>query len=381
MKPQRIFIGVLDWGLGHATRCMPMIDRFIAQDKEVVLGSNGRALSLFRRTYPKLLTLELPPYQMTYTRGNQQTGHIIKQVPRLLGTIRKEHQVMKSYVEKYDIHTIISDNRYGIWHSAIPSVFITHQLSPVLPSSISFLRPWVHAIHKRFIGKFDECWIPDLAGETNLSGSLGHVKHMAPNFFYIGLLSRFYGVPYPEKYTMHELRGKKPDILVVISGPEPQRSMLEEKVLSQAKKISNWVWIVGGKTESNDIFVDEKHSVIQLAFLGTQDLCKALQEADWIISRSGYSSLMDYEALGLTNVVLVPTPGQTEQEYLGEKLHREGKYITFDQGELALQNIISLPPIKSANSNVLYDPDITARHLEEWLARIANHTSNLRTKT
>ncbi len=366
MKPLRIMIAALDWGLGHATRCVPIIDYLRDRQHEVILASSGRALKFWQRTYPDLECLELPAYSVTYTSENKQLFHLVTQFPRLFKVIRAEHQMLGDFMLQTPLDAIISDNRYGLWHPQANTVFICHQLAPVLPGIFSTLRPWLYRYHRSWLARFQECWIPDTADKPGLSGSLSHGWKLPEPSHFIGPLSRFYHHKRPGDFTNPGLRGKIPEVLAVISGPEPQRSILEEKVYQQSCQIDQWVWIVGGKTEIHEVEVEEDRKCIKISFLGTNDLYLALSLAKVVVSRSGYSSLMDYQAIRISRLILIPTPGQTEQEYLAEMMSVNAHCITVSQDGLDLPLLLSNTSWKEENKVLLMHTDISNR-LDSWL--------------
>jgi len=365
----RIMVAALDWGLGHATRCVPVIDHLLARQHEVILASSGRALKLWQHTYPDLECLELPGYSVTYTKHNKQLLHLAIQVPRLLKVIRAEHQLLEELILHNRLDAVISDNRYGLWHSQINTVFICHQLAPVLPGIIRVLRPWLYRYHRNWLERFHECWIPDTIDAPGLSGTMSHGWQLPEHTHYTGPLSRFYHRKRPSDFIDPSLKGKMPEILAVISGPERQRSILEEKVYQQSRQIDQWVWIVGGKTEVNEVEVEEDRKCIKISFLGTDDLCLALSLAKVVVSRPGYSSLMDYQAIRVSRLILIPTPGQTEQEYLAEMMAAHSHGIAVSQDALDLPLLLSNTSWKEENEVLPMQTDISNR-LDSWLRRL-----------
>lgn len=336
----RVWVGALDWGLGHATRCIPVVDFLRNRGIEVFLGGAGESLELLRDTYPKLPALDLPAYKVAYSRQGKQLQKIGSQIPRLLQVIRREKQALARWIHTHAIEGIISDNRYGCWHPQIPSVFICHQLSPHLPRYLRVFQPTLAQVHQRFLSKFNDIWVPDFPGEASLSGNLSLPAKPLSKLSHLGPLSRFYPYqPTHNEFSFEELQGSKPDVLAVLSGPEPQRSMLEKELLQQLHSYPGTHWIVQGIWRDANIQAHGNCTLIP--HMGTDDLYLALTQAQWVIARSGYSSLMDFSALGLTRVLLIPTPGQTEQEYLAEKIHQQGIAEVAKQERLDLSHILS----------------------------------------
>ena len=290
-----------------------------------MLASDGRALELLRQEFPELTTLPLPSYNIRYHSPNM-VGNMAWQLPNILRAIYLEHRQIQKYILAYGIQGIVSDNRYGCHSSRVPSVFLTHQLFIKIP--FRPLEKFVRWVNLRFIRNFDECWMPDVAGEPNLSGELGHSSAGFRSFKnfgslkYLGALSRM----------QHFETEKKYDAIAVLSGPEPQRSFLEQETIEQAKKLPHCFLIVQGKTEKQERFSIGKNIEI-VSYLTSENLNKAILASGIFIGRSGYSTIMDLAKLGKP-ALLIPTPGQTEQEYLAGKFFQEGFFNTQKQGEI-----------------------------------------------
>jgi len=216
---KKIIVAPLDWGLGHATRCIPVINELQEQGACVVVVSNGRALELLKKEFPCLAYFDVPGYDIKYPENGNMMGKIILSVPKIASRIRKEHKKLNEIIEKEDIDGVISDNRYGLWSDKVYSVFMTHQLYIKSPKGVSMLDPLIYKLNKRYISKFDECWVPDMEGDINLSGELSHKNDAALNTSFIGPLSRF------RKHKDIEQNDFIYDLIAIISGPEPQRSL------------------------------------------------------------------------------------------------------------------------------------------------------------
>lgn len=332
-RVKKILVAPLEWGLGHATRCMPIIDAILEMGHDVILGGDGRSLQLLRDAYPELLYIPLASYGITYSKNNSQIGAMASQIPQILQAIRKEHQQLEEAIGKMNIDGVISDNRYGLWSKQVPTAFICHQLQIRLP--FPFLEPLLYQLHRRFINRFSQCWVPDFRDSQSLSGIMGHPKHLPPNTKYIGPLSRFSNPKQPlQFYSYPELNLRTPDIVAILSGPEPQRSLLESTIEVQARQQDREIWIIQGKPESRKLR-EEGHLCI-IPFMNKHDLGKVIKDAKVIVSRPGYSSLMDFAAFGKKGLILVPTPGQTEQEYLAHRLQSNGIALTQKQKEFSL---------------------------------------------
>ncbi len=306
---KNILVAPLNWGLGHATRCIPLIYALFEEGFNVILGSDGAALKLLQKEFPQLKSIELPSYDIKYAKnGKSFKWKMLLRSPKVLKAIRKERDLLKTLVRKNEIDGVLSDNRLGLYHADIPTVFMTHQLQ-VLSGKTTRI---TSALHRNYIRKFDECWVPDFDGKINLSGKLGHPKKFDIPVKYIGALSRLEKKEVAPSY----------DVMVLLSGPEPQRSELEEILLHELKHYNGQVLFIRGVVEAEQ-HIKRQGQIKLVNFMETQDLQKAICASDIIISRSGYTTIMDLLKLG-KKALFIPTPGQTEQEYLARRLEAKG---------------------------------------------------------
>lgn len=298
---RKIIIAPLNWGLGHATRCVPIINALISAKFIPIIASDGKALNFLKKEFPTLETLELPSYNIKY--GKNLKFNLLKQLPTILKAVKKERQILKLFIEKNkDVVGVISDNRFGVRSTKVPSVYITHQLN-VLSGFTTFL---TSKIHQKIINKFNECWVPDTKDQL-LSGKLTSTNTIK-NIKYIGVLSRF---------KKEELKKSIP-ILILLSGPEPNRSLLEKKLKTAFLNYSEKVVLVKGKIESTQK-ISEENNITIYNFMLSVELQKAINSAKIIVCRSGYSSIMDLAVLN-KKVFFIPTKSQSEQEYLANNL-------------------------------------------------------------
>jgi len=321
---KRILIAPLDWGLGHATRCIPIVRALLAQGAEVVLASNGGAYDLLRREFPHLPIKRLPAYNIRYASENM-FWNMAGQLPRIGRTVWREHQVVQNIIADHDIRAVISDNRFGCFSKKVPGVLLSHQLNIQIPNYI--LKKIVDCVICKIIHQFDECWIPDATGANSLAGKLAEAK-CEFKIRYLGSLSRMRPLAVPKKY----------DAIAVLSGPEPQRTHLEQKILTQVRALPQRFLIVQGKTASF-FEKDITENIKMVSFLTGDALNEAIAAAGCVICRSGYSSVMDLAALG-QRAILIPTPGQTEQEYLAQRFFERGVFFTQQQSELDLRQAL-----------------------------------------
>ena len=237
---KNILVAPLNWGLGHATRCIPIIKALEQNNFNPIIASDGVALALLKKEFPHLVSVELTPYDISYAeKGKNFKWKLLAQMPKMFKAVYGERKIVNQIIETHSIDGIISDNRLGVYSRKIPSIFMTHQLN-VLSGKTSWLTTKVHS---KFISKFDQCWVPDNDSMSNLTGKLGHLKNPLKNLVYIGPLSRF------EK----KRRKKVFDLMVILSGPEPQRTFLEQKIIEELKFYDGNVVFIKGVVEQNQI--------------------------------------------------------------------------------------------------------------------------------
>ena len=325
---KRVLLAPLDWGLGHATRCIPVVRELQRQGCEVVIAGSGDSLELMRREFPQLQCFSIPGYRPHYPGTGSMVGAMALQLPKFLSVVSAEHRECENLIDRIDADFLVSDNRYGCWSQKIPSVFITHQSNILMPRRFGWLAPVVRKLNERMINRFHSCWIPDAPGDQSLAEDLisfgkSNVKIKKE---YIGWLSRFENpADTEEKY----------DVVAVFSGPEPQRTLLENTVVPQLKASALKYRVVRGLPVDNSR--DEDDRIVN--FLTSEELQACISASALVIARSGYSTVMDMNALG-KKVVFIPTPGQTEQEYLAKRLMEKGIAFYMKQNEFNLRTAL-----------------------------------------
>jgi uncharacterized protein (TIGR00661 family) len=305
----KVLVCPLNWGLGHATRCVPIIRELLARGCEVVVAADGYPLAFLQQAFPALRFIELPSYSIRYSKSNSQILAMVVSLPRVMAGIVREHLWLKSLIKNETFDYIISDNRFGMWHLEVHSIYITHQMMIKMPRGLTFLENTVWKIHQLVITKYNQCWIPDLAADGGLTHDLAHRYPLPVNARFIGSLSRFDQLTTVEPDTSYQ-------ILVLISGIEPQRTLFEQAMIRRFTGSSEKVLILTGQPSYQPSTL-HKGNITLLSHLEDDKLAASILGAEKIISRSGYSTIMDLYALGcLHKAELIPTPGQTEQEYL-----------------------------------------------------------------
>ena len=323
----KYLVAPLNWGLGHASRCVPLVWRLLEEGHEVILGGDGESLTLLRRHFPKLRYTYLAPLNLQYSAGKSQVWAMVKALPKLVVWSMKDHLMLQAILREEHIDGIISDNRFGLYINQPTTndhrpttIYLTHQLSIMLPKGWRWFEPLVARLHARIYARYNKVWVPDYEEKAiSLAGELSHPQLSILNsqfsiLNYIGPLSRFSILD--RQTTNDELRTTNYDVVAVLSGLEPQRTALEKEIIARYQDTQERVLIVQGLMHRPSTRIKRGNLTI-VPTMGDAELVAAMKGAKHIIARSGYSTIMDLEALGMIKKAeLIPTPGQPEQEYL-----------------------------------------------------------------
>ena len=324
----RVLLAPLDWGLGHATRCIPIIKELITQKCEVIIAADNPSIFLLKKEFPTTVFLRITGYKVQYSRNKKWLPFkLLLQFPKIIFSVWKERAWLKKIVDEYRLDAVISDNRFGLFSKKIHCVYITHQLR--VKTGNTFSEKMAQKIHYYFIKKYDSCWVPDFE-DNGLAGELSHQANMPSNVLYTGPLSRFEKIKEVNQVY---------NILISLSGPEPQRSIFEKMILLQLKTFKKNVLLVRGLPGENINLQADMKSIEIVNHLPAEKLNIAFQQSEFIISRSGYSTIMDLVKLG-KNAILVPTPGQTEQEYLSKYLMEKKYFYSVEQNNFSLETVV-----------------------------------------
>lgn len=335
----RILVAPLDWGLGHATRCVSIIYELQLLGVTVVLAGDNAIATILKKEFPNNEFLVLDGYQIRYSRKKMLFMlKLMSQLGRIRSNIIKEHSWLKKVVRDHQIDAVISDNRPGLYHAEIPCVYITHQLHIKTGTRIG--NKIAAALHRFCINRFNICWVPDKKEAPGLAGELSHPVCLPTTpVRYLGNLSRFRFNP----------NSNKKGICILLSGPEPQRTLLENIILPQLFTLPGPIHFVRGLPNAKENPTLPSH-VHVYAHLPAKELNVLLNDTEWVICRSGYSTVMDLAELK-TKAILIPTPGQSEQEYLASHLMSSRIFFSAEQEKLVLLQALDKAKYFYANAS------------------------------
>jgi predicted glycosyltransferase len=361
LEPKKILIAPLDWGLGHTARCIPLIRHIKSLGHIPLVAGNASQEFFIKETFGNIDFIHLPGYKIIYSKWNRfsQAG-LLSQLPGINKTINNEHKWLRELSQNMQIDGIVSDNRYGLFHPQIPSVIMTHQLL-VQSGMGNIANRAVQKIHYRYLERFNNIWVVDNPGIPNLAGKLSQTNVLPRNTKYIGLLSRFEGA---EKDS-----SPGDNLLILLSGPEPQRSILSGLLWRQVQRYSGKVIFIEGNEAAIQPSLIPSH-ITYYKRLTDQHLAPLLHDAGMVICRSGYSTIMDLAALH-KKAILIPTPGQTEQKYLARYLNEQSMFYTAKQKGFNLD-----ATLKEAQQFPFHFPDLRQSYsvykkvVKEWIEEL-----------
>lgn len=349
-----VLIAPLDWGLGHATRCIPIIKALLANKYNVIIATSGKPKKILQQEFPQLIFVELKGYAISYSKNKYWLPFkIAAQIPKILGVIKYEHQWLQTIIEQHKVDVVISDNRYGLHSKKLPTVFITHQLTIQTP--FGWLTNLLQRINYSYINQFSNCWVPDIAGEKNIAGVLSHPKKMpAIPVKYLGVLARF------EKKIQTEYKYK---FCFLLSGPEPQRTLFENLILKDVAQLNCHCILLRGLPDSNTTVATNNNLVVHNHLSGSE-LNEVLLSSEYIICRSGYTSIMELLALE-KKAILIATPGQTEQIFLANHLWQQNICYSVNQSHFDLLDVV-----KKAQQFNYQLPKLSNQNLEQLIPQL-----------
>ena len=324
----RVLVAPLDWGLGHATRCVPIINQLILLGCSLYIVADKKNFFLLQKEFPNTVFLRYKGYEIKYSRQKKfLLLKLIFQSPKIIHRIFLENIWLKKIIKKYSIDAVISDNRFGMHNKNVPSIYITHQL--YIKTGNRLFEKIAQKTHYYFIKKYTACWIPDIE-KNGLAGELSHPKKLPQNAIYISPISRFVSMPESKFFN---------DLLIIISGPEPQRTIFEKEILEQIKLIKGNIIFIRGLPSENQ--KPENFGEVKIEnHVPSYELNKMIEGSKIIISRSGYTTVMDLATLR-KKAILIPTPGQTEQEYLAKYLSEKKYFLTEKQEQFSIKESLA----------------------------------------
>lgn len=326
-----VFISALDWGLGHATRTIPVIDAQLRLNRNVIIGASINQIGIYKEHFPALTILTMPSVPPVYSKSNIQFIAFAKYLPQFFKQITAEHHYLNAIVDQYNIHMVISDNCYGLYNRKTRNILITHQLSLKTPRLVRLFKGIIQNKLNQLINNFDYCYVPDYSGKHKLSGELSR------NTSTLKCLIRFIGPLSRLSVVKEEHKEIYPKLLILISGPENQRTQFEEKILESIPNLpKNLSYLI-----IRGLPMKQTSTIKNSLNHATAPKLKAyIKNAKYIVSRAGYSTIMDLVELQKT-AMLVPTPGQPEQIYLAKHLSQQSSFLSTEQEKVDLTEIIT----------------------------------------
>lgn len=320
LRSLKILLAPLDWGLGHATRCIPVIRQLLKNGCTVTIAAAGSIKTLLQAEFPGVSFVNLDGYNVQYSVSKRFLPvKILLQAPKIMGAIRREQRWLQKLLAEAAFDVVISDNRFGLYTKKVPCIFITHQL--LIQAPYRWLERCVQQINYHYINRYSQCWVPDFETGDTIAGRLSHPGKMpAVPVKYLGPLSRF---------GQLEQKAVTYSWIIILSGPEPQRTILEQKLLAVIPGLAGKMLLVRGKPGSTGTLAVPPNCMV-VNHLGTVAMQEALAVSDYVLSRCGYTTVMEMLALG-KKALFIPTPGQTEQEYLAGHLFSQHWCYTCSQ--------------------------------------------------
>jgi predicted glycosyltransferase len=318
-QQKRVFYAVLNWGLGHATRSIAIIDGFVQNGAKVTIASDGLALDFLKQHYPNANFVVLPSLEIRYAKGKNQLFTLAAQALHLAQWYAKDRHAIQAHLAQNKYNIVLSDNRPGACHKNVLSIYITHQYR----IKAWFFSGMISGIHQKLFSKYNDVWVPDFDEFPGLGGELSHPKTINKRVRYIGPLSDLH--PIQEKILF--------DVGVILSGPEPQRSILEQIIVNQLGQNQLRVRLLRGTTKAPALQLPAHWQVID--FAERWQVAETFASSKVLVARSGYSTIMDL-TIWPKPAVLIPTPGQPEQEYCAELQLPRGLFCIKNQSELQL---------------------------------------------
>lgn len=341
-SPLKVLIAPLDWGLGHATRCVPIIREYLRQGAHVEIAVVKSNAAFFRGAFPNLRQRLVPSYNIVYPKHGYNMGlWLVKNGAHLNKVIRFEHRFAEEMVERHHYDVLVSDNRFGFYSHKAKSIYMTHQRRIAFPPMLSAFESMGIMWHCSIMRHFDEVWVPDIPGAPGYAGNMSHVKFCPRPVKYVGLLSRFQDARQTanplETVSVNEPKGPY-QFVAVVSGVEPARGRFEKRLADIFGSIPGRHAIIQGRPSAG-IKTWTEGNTDYFTHLPDDQFANVIKSAKWIVSRGGYSTIMDMAVLG-AKCVLVPTPGQYEQVVLARDLSKSHQAVALGEEELNKDSLL-----------------------------------------
>ena len=398
----KVLVAPLDWGLGHATRCVPVVREFLRAGAEVELAVVKANANFFREVFPDLRQRLAPSYNIVYPKhGYNMALWLLKNSVHLNAVMRYEHHFAEEMVKRHGYDVLFSDNRFAFYSKNALSIYMTHQRRIAFPRAFAAFERIGVMWHANIMRKFDEVWVPDLEIYPGYAGSLSHSGATPGDkpMRFVGTLSRFSEMgndgnalgdapapvdlerevdlmsvsefmahsanvewdAAPEKRTSgnhsFEMRANY-KVVAVVSGVEPARTQLEQQLCEALQQIPGQHMMILGKPSAEQKTWTEGNIEFH-THLATNDFAEAVKRADFVVSRGGYSTVMDMAELG-AKCIFVPTPGQFEQIVLAHDLSKAGYAVEIPADELSAETLaiafeksVKMPKVEK--QNLLHD--------------------------
>ncbi len=349
MASKRVLFCVLNWGLGHATRCIPIIKELRRMGAEVIIASDGVSARLLKNEFPYLQHLPLPSIEVRYPSGFWLFPYLILKAISLFPKMIAEQWKVKHYIRKYMITHLVSDNRPFSYNAQVRSAYITHQVR---------MRPaFIGLAHRFFFWRFHEKWVPAPKANDELAGNLGKKAWPISKVKYLGYLNAF---------KIKNIKRKRYEYLAVLSGPEPQRTLLEQELLPKLEATGKPCVLIRGLAKKKKPPVMKTKFTKVFSYANGEKIAKLIGESKIFIARPGYSTLMNLagnEVKGL----FIPTPGQTEQIYLAKNIEKFKLSICVKQGAIQLEEQSKRAALSLGFTHVPSEFDSFKSILQEFL--------------
>jgi UDP:flavonoid glycosyltransferase YjiC (YdhE family) len=321
-------ISPLNWGLGHSTRDIPLIRELLRNGHEVTVATSGNALALLKKECPECNFILYKDYPTPYSSTRFFLPKFVASIPLLLKAMLDERKRLTQILSENKYDVIISDNRMGVYSDKVPSYFITHQLRFSLPDYLKPFEIGTLYVNAFFHSRFEGVIVPDISPDgdgRNLSGKLArsNIGVTKKKAYYAGILTS------AEKKSVSE----DLDFLIIVSGPEPQRTKLEKIILKQVQKLPGEKVVLLGSPQREGHQKLDEHTTVH-SYVSNEEKAELMNRAKFLISRSGYTTMMELAELDKKHGLFTPTPGQTEQEYLSRYYAKQGWFLSRSQYKL-----------------------------------------------